>query len=76
MYARLRPSEARGLASMLERQATDVEDAKPSFERCPACDGRGVVAPGDELFCERCEGEGRIPIALPLFGSMPEDAYV
>jgi hypothetical protein len=62
MNARLTPSEARELASMLERQAADVEGAKPSFERCPACDGRGVVAPGDELFCERCEGDGRIPI--------------
>ena len=26
-------------------------------------DGRGVVAPGDELFCERCNGDG--PIAIP-----------
>ena len=46
------PRETRKLASMLESQAADVEDATPSVERCPACDGRGVVAPGDELFCE------------------------
>jgi len=62
MRARLTPREARELASMLEGQAADVEDARPSVERCPACDGRGVVAPGDELFCERCKGDGRIAI--------------
>lgn len=63
MRARLTPREARELASMLESQAADVEDATQSFERCPACDGRGVVAPGDELFCEHCQGDGRIPIS-------------
>ncbi len=63
MCARLTPREARELASMLEGQAADVEDARPSFQRCPACDGRGVVAPGDELFCGRCKGDGRIPIS-------------
>jgi hypothetical protein len=62
MRARLTPREARELANMLEGQAADVEGATPSFERCPACDGRGVVAPGDELFCQRCGGDGRVPI--------------
>ena len=27
-------------ASMLKGQAADLEDATPSVERCPACDGR------------------------------------
>lgn len=62
MRARLTPREARELATMLEEQAADVEHATPSFVRCPECDGRGVVAPGDELFCERCKGDGRISI--------------
>lgn len=43
------------------RQAADVEDAEPSLERCPACDGRGVVRPDNELYCERCDGAGTIP---------------
>ena len=62
MCARLTPREARELAGMLESQATEIEDVRPSFERCPACDGRGVVAPGDDLFCGRCKGDGRITI--------------
>jgi hypothetical protein len=46
---------------MLERQAADVEGAEPSLERCPACDGRGVVRPDDELYRERRDGAGTIP---------------
>ncbi len=45
MRARLTAHEARELASMLEGQAADVEDATPSVERCPACDGRGSSRP-------------------------------
>lgn len=47
---------------MLEGQAVDVEQATPTVERCPACDGRRVVALGDGVFCERCKGDGRIAI--------------
>ena len=47
---------------MREGQAADIEDATPSFTRSPACEGRGVVAPDDELFCEDCKGDGRITI--------------
>jgi hypothetical protein len=43
------PREAREVASMLNGEAGDVERASPSFERCAACDGRGVVAPADAL---------------------------
>lgn len=57
MRARLTPREARELASMLEGQAADIEDATPSVERCPACDGRGVVAPGDD--CSASAARGR-----------------
>lgn len=63
LCARLTPGEARELASMLERQAAEVEHAAPSLARCPGCDGRGVVAPSDELYCERCDGAGTIPAA-------------
>jgi DnaJ-class molecular chaperone len=56
--------------------------ANPNEQRCPACDGMGVLAaiqpvqPGRRMYpppCEECGGRGRIPkadneMALPLLG--------